>query len=265
MFWIFYGTVFTMKAKKHLGQNFLKNKSIIDLIVKAGDLTSDDFVLEIGPGMGILTEKLLEKATVLAVEKDLDMMDILKTKFQKEIDSGKLILINDDILEIDLDKHLGDKKYKLIANIPYYITGEIIRKFLENKNKPKKIVLLVQKEVALRIVAENNKESILSLSVKFFGKPRFIKTVKASNFSPQPKVDSAIVEISEITQRENEQKFFDVVKTAFAHKRKLVSSNLSLKYQKSKISLAFQSLSIDPNVRAEDLSLDDFLNLSKSI
>ncbi len=256
-----------MKAKKHLGQHFLNSKKAIETIIKAGDLTENEFVLEIGPGKGVLTESLLKLGVyVLAIEKDLEMIEILKEKFEKEIKTKRLILINDDILEINLDKYLKNKKYKLIANIPYYITGEIFKKFLEHKHKPVKLVLLVQKEVAERIVCRDNKESILSLSVKFFGKPKYIETVKAGSFSPPPKVDSAILEIKDLIERNKKEteKFFDIVKLSFAHKRKKLFSNLSLKYNKESIENCFQVLKIDKNVRAEDLDINNYLYFAEN-
>src|SRR3989344_7754683 len=184
-----------MRAKKSLGQHFLKNEKALATIVKAGNVSVKDTILEIGPGTGALTEKLLAaNCQVLAIEKDDKLYEFLKTKFEKEIKNGKLRLIHDDILEFDLSK-LEAISYKLISNIPYNITGAILKKFLETNYQPERMVLLVQKEVAERIVARNNKESILSISVKAYGTPRYIETVKAGSFVPVPKVDSAIMVI----------------------------------------------------------------------
>lgn len=253
--------VFVMKAKKSLGQHFLTSKPAVYSIVEAGNLSEDDFVLEIGPGKGFLTEELLKKSKVLAVEKDVEMIQILEEKFSKEIKEGKLKILNDDILNLDIEKI--EKKYRLIANIPYYITGEILRKFLETENRPEIMVLLVQKEVAQRIASKNNKESILSLSVKFFGRPEIIKIVKAGSFNPKPKVDSAIIKIT-ITEKRNKEEtleFFDIVKTGFSHKRKKLLGNLSSIYSKNQITLAFERLNIPENSRAEDLKLETWIKL----
>ena len=148
-------------------------------------------ILEIGPGKGALTKKLLEKSgIVIAIEKDRELFGLLKDKFEKEIENKKLILVNEDILEFDTDKL---QNYKIIANIPYNITGAILKKFLTAKNQPETMVLMVQNEVAKRIVARDKKESILSISVKAYGEPKMIMKVPARYFSPSPKVDSAVI------------------------------------------------------------------------
>ena len=188
------------RAKKSLGQNFLKSKKALEAIVLAGEISENDTVLEIGPGQGALTEKLLETgAKIIAVEKDDRLIEFLKEKFSKEITSEKFEIIHGDILEIDLD-FLKNKSYKLIANIPYYITGLIFRKFLSGNIQPEKIVILVQKEIADRIIARDGKESLLSLSVKVYGTPKKIMKVEKENFSPKPKVDSAILLIDTISK-----------------------------------------------------------------
>ncbi len=253
-----------MKAKKSLGQHFLTSKSAVFSMIEAGELKENELVVEIGPGKGVLTEKLLKKANVLAIEKDTDMISLLEEKFQKEIEAKKLKILQMDVLDFNTGD-IGD--YKLIANIPYYITGEILRKFLENKNKPKIAVLLVQKEVAERIIAKNDKESILSLSVKFFGKPQILKIVKAGSFNPKPKVDSAILKISQISKEspKNMDIFFKLVKLGFSHKRKKLSGNLLSLYSKNQIALAFEKLGIDLNSRAEDLKIDDWQKLSEPL
>ena len=269
-----------MKAKKYLGQHFLNSTKAINSIIKAGQLGQTDLVLEIGPGKGVLTTALLNtECTVFAIEKDWEMVDILKEKFKKEIRNKKLILILGDVLEIDIlqiiSKHSKpkNKKYKLIANIPYYITGEIIRKFLEIDLKPEKIVLLVQKEVAKRITARDGKESILSLSVKFFGTPKYIETVKAGSFSPPPKVDSAILSIDKIENRDSKisKMFFEVVKNGFAHKRKLLIKNLTqvsmprATLDTERVGDIFKKCKIPLQTRAEDLKLDNFICITKEL
>lgn len=250
------------KPKKSLGQHFLTSQGALSTMIDASNLAGDDIVVEIGPGRGILTEKLLVfVGKVIAVEKDASLISLLKEKFAKEIASGKLILIEGDVLKFDIDSI--NSPYKLIANIPYYITGEIIRKFLTAKYKPKSMTLLVQKEVVERIVARDGKESILSLSVKFFGTPKYIKTVKRGSFNPPPKVDSAVIKIEvRDTRHETQEKdFFRLVKMGFKSKRKKLISNLSALYEKEKLTSAFTKLSLNENTRAEDVQLSKWLEL----
>ena len=265
-----------MKAKKSLGQNFLKSERALSKIIEVGDIKSGETVLEIGPGLGALTERLLATgARVLAIEKDDNLYESLKQKFSQEITEGKLILIHDDILNLDLSSSilhtpysiLPNSRYKLIANIPYNLTGAIFKKFLETDYQPEKIVLLVQKEVAERIVAKDNKESILSISIKVYGAPKYIETVKAGSFAPSPKVDSAIIEISNISKDNftefTEKTFFEALKTGFQSKRKKLSSNLSNLYPKERVLNAFKELKLDENVRAEDLNVKEWIEIVK--
>ena len=258
-----------MKAKKSLGQNFLKSTSVLKKIVSTGGVVETDLVLEIGPGKGALTRKILDTgARVVAVEKDRELIPILKEEFKKEIKNKKLILIEGDILDLDL-KEIGveKKKYKLVANIPYYITGAIIRKFLSGKTKPEKIVLLVQKEVAERIVARDGKESILSMSVKAYGDPKYIDKVPKRYFSPEPRVDSAILLIDNISNKKlgskMESAFFDILHVGFGHKRKVLKSNLQKLISKDIIDEFWQKNQILPTIRAEELKLEHWLMLSR--
>lgn len=253
-----------MRAKKSLGQHFLTSRGAIAAIVDSADLNEKDVVLEIGPGKGILTEALLEKVgQVIAVEKDHELFLWLGIQFADAIRAKKLILLNEDILDFEPK---GD--YKLVANIPYNITGAIIEKFLSSKNQPNLMTLLVQKEVAERIVAKDGKESILSLSVKAYGQPKYIQTVKAGSFNPPPKVDSAILQILNISRdkfkqaKVSEENFFKIVKAGFAHKRKTISNNLKeFKLGEEKLN----TCGTKPIDRAEDLSLDQWLCLAKNI
>lgn len=256
------------KAKKSLGQNFLKSVLALNKIVEAGEITSEDVVLEIGPGKGVLTTKLLEKAgTVIAVEKDRELFEILSEKFATEIKKSKLILLEEDILEFNITSSLpqGDTLvggYKVVANIPYNITGAILKKFLTEKTQPELMVLMVQNEVGKRIVASDGKESILSVSVKAYGTPKMVMKVPARYFSPAPKVDSAIISIKNISRENfkankvNEEKFWEIVKKAFAHKRKKLSGNL-----KGIVSLELLAPFLDK--RAENLTLKDWISLSR--
>lgn len=255
--------------KKSLGQNFLKSTKAISDIVASGRLSKNDTVLEIGPGKGALTEKLLETgAKVVAVEADGELIQTLQEKFLVDIEKGKLELIHGDILEISI-KDLKLKKYKIIANIPYYITGAIIRKFLEANLQPELMVLLVQKEVAERIVARDGKQSILSMSVKVYGEPKIISKVSARYFSPTPKVDSAIILVDNISKKNfknlTEKDFFEVIKTAFGQKRKTLIKNLSNLYDRQVLADKFLCLGISKNSRAEDLDIKTVIRLTQEL
>ena len=257
------------KPKKSLGQNFLKSEKIAEEIVSAGEVGSDDIVLEVGPGKGILTEKLLEKAKkVIAVEKDEQLVKFLKDKFKN---NPKLEIIRGDILKFNLmsRRDLDIRCYKIIANIPYYITSRFLRTFLESDCQPSLMVLMVQKEVAERIVAKGKLarrrggESLLSISVKAYGRPETIRNVSAGYFSPAPKVDSAVIKISNISknffQNINEKKFFEVVKKGFSQKRKMLINNL--KAQKDD----FTACNIDEKARAGNLSLEQWKCLTVNV
>ncbi len=256
------------KAKKSLGQNFLKSKPALAMMISAGAVVDTDTVVEIGPGKGALTEKLLENAGhVIAIEKDRDLVDFLKEKFNKEIEEGRFELVQGDCLEW-CPGTLKSKNYKLIANIPYNITGAILKKFLSEENQPERMVLLVQKEVAERIVARDGKESILSISVKAYGTPKYMMKVEKRFFSPAPKVDSAIIAITEISKKnfkikDQEGKFFEILKTGFAHKRKVLKKNLEDALPKETIAELFKTYNINEKVRAEDIKLSNWLDFTK--
>ena len=258
-----------IQAKKSLGQNFLKSPHILNDIVVAGGVTADNTILEIGPGEGSLTAVLLATgAKVIAVEKDDRLIPILSDKFPNEIASGKLTLIHDDILLLEIS-HLNIGEYKLIANIPYYITGQIIRNFLESKKQPASITLLVQKEVADRIVTRDKKESLLSLSIKAYGIPTYVRTVGKGAFTPSPSVDSAVIHIKNISKNRfngvKEKDFFDLIHAGFAHKRKQLLPNLSVLYPKEKLLSAFEKTGIDIHGRAEDISIDTWFSLLSNL
>ncbi len=251
--------------KPKLGQHFLTRPEIAGWVASSIDISDEDTVLEIGPGHGILTNELLKLAkTVIAIEKDRELVKELKGRFSCEIENKKLVIIGEDVRNFDSKdcKHLQNG-YTLCANIPYYITGYIIRKFLTSEHQPKSISILIQKEVAERIVAKNNKHSILSLSVHAYGTPKLEKTVKAGAFSPPPKVDSAILSIKKISRKnfnnkEQENIFFEIVKTAFSQKRKTIGATL-----KNTVNINdFVRCEIDKKTRPEDVSLEKWLCLS---
>lgn len=259
-------------AKKSLGQNFLKSEQALRMMCESGEVDTHDIILEIGPGKGALTERLLAKAkTVIAIEKDRDLITILKERFSTEINIGSLVLIRADILDINLnDFQLTAGDYKIIANIPYNITGAILKKFLSTPLQPKTMVLLVQKEVAMRIVARDGKESILSLSVKAYSTPKYMMKVGKRFFSPSPKVDSAIIAITDISRNtfiteKTETIFFTIIKAGFAHKRKVLKKNLEAVANAKVIEHMYEELQIDPKVRAEDLPLSTWLLITDSL
>ncbi len=258
------------QAKKSMGQNFLKSEQALRMMCEAGDVNENDTIIEIGPGKGALTTKLLEKAgKVIAIEKDRDLIDILEEKFKDEIKNKKLELIRGDCLEFDPAIYkLKANSYKLIANIPYNITGAIIKRFLSEVAQPMTMVLLVQKEVAMRITARDHKESILSLSVKAYGTPQYILKVGKRFFSPSPKVDSAIIAIVGISKdnfrdKKDEEYFFNVIKTSFAHKRKVLRKNLETLASSDTIDSMFEELDINSKIRAEDLSLMKWFEITR--
>lgn len=266
-----------MNAKKSLGQNFLTSLSVVSDIVRAAKVTESDVVVEVGPGKGILTGALLKKASrVIAVEKDARLIPYLNEKFKEEIKNKNLTLVHGDILHFNPNSYLlTHNSYKLVANIPYYITGELIRFFLEHKIKPSSITILVQKEVGKRIVARptraggDGKESILSISVKLFGEPRYIKKVRAELFSPKPKVDSAILTIEKISApfktKTEQDRFFKILKAGYAHKRKILAGNLRRHFGGETTRSAFDACHINEKTRAENLSLSDWKCLASRL
>ena len=256
-----------MFAKKSLGQNFLMHQQTASRIADAADIQSEDTVLEVGPGTGMLTRELLARAKkVIAVEADHALTEELTHTFSIEIQNGTLELIQSDIRSFDAGSISGT--YSVVANIPYYITGEIIRQFLTSAHKPASMTLLVQKEVAERI-ARSKKESLLSLSVKAFGMPHFRFKVPRGAFIPAPNVDSAVLSITDIRQdafeEGEEEKFFSVIRAGFAHKRKRLAKNLEDVAPSEKILSAFQKAGLSPNIRAEELSLSAWQELTRTL
>ncbi len=260
-----------MYAKKSLGQHFLKSAQAIDAMLEAGVVDSHDIVLEAGPGKGILTESLLNCAReVIAIEKDPRLVFFLAFKFKPQVESEKLKLIADDVLQFDPARALLQSGgYKVIANIPYYITGQFLRHFLSGPVPPSRMVLLLQKEVAERICGRGGKESILSISVKAYGTPKYIQTVEAASFSPKPKVDSAILSISNISKdafkRLDEGHFFEVVKRGFSQKRKRLMGNLSVFAASEILHSLFKRLELSENARAEDVSIAKWKMLAQAL
>lgn len=234
------------------------HRLIAERIAIVAGLSPHSVVLEIGPGTGMLTRQLLQRAKkVIAVEADRGLFERLQKEFEADIAEGRLMLTHADIRTFSLSAL--PKGYALVANIPYYLTGEIFRMFLASDNQPSAMTLLVQKEVAARI-ARAKKESILSLSVKAYGTPKYEFTVPRGAFKPSPGVDSAVLTVRDISRKhfatkEQERRFFELLHAGFAHKRKFVRNNLS--------DAGLSAGGIPAKSRAEDLPLAVWLALSK--
>jgi len=265
-----------MQAKKSLGQNFLRDEKILEKIANFAQIKKTNTVVEIGPGEGTLTKFILARAKkVIAIEKDERMVEFLKEKFSEKIKDGKLEIIKEDILDFDLVNSKFFTKYILIGNIPYYITGALFKKFLETENQPGSITFVVQREVAERIIAKDNKESILSISIKAYGEPFIGGIIKSGSFYPRPKIDSAILSVKNISKEKlagiTEKYFFEILKSGFAHKRKLLIRNLgemsrlNLDIEPEKLKKIFEICDLSTKTRAEDLSVNDWVNLTKNL
>ncbi len=231
----------------------------------------NDFVIEIGPGTGILTREILARgATVLALEADRRAVALLEQTFHDEIVAKKLIILHIDVRTLDVETLPIPvaQPYKVIANIPYYLSGLLFRTFLESLHQPSTVVYLVQKEVAKRAtasLARGEKESLLSLSVKAYGEPRFVKTVSRGHFTPPPKVDSGIIAITRISRRRftacDEALFFKLLHLGFGQKRKQLLGNLTPAFDRQTLISTFHALHIPATIRAEDLSIGEWFCL----
>lgn len=261
-----------MQPKKSLGQNFLTSIPARMAIVEAGNLTSLDTVLEIGPGKGFLTRAILDTgAHVVVLEKDRELIPILTETFSQEVRTGALSIQEGDALTFNPDDHnLKTGKYKLVANIPYYITGAILSRYLSEVNQPSQMVVLVQKEVAERACARDGKESLLSLSIKVYGSPKLVYRVSRGSFYPIPNVDSAVLSISNISRNAfknayHEELFFRCIHAGFAHKRKLLKSNLKTVFPHIDFDALFITLDVAEKARAEDVTLPTWISLAQAL
>ncbi|MDD4409952.1 MAG: 16S rRNA (adenine(1518)-N(6)/adenine(1519)-N(6))-dimethyltransferase RsmA [Candidatus Pacebacteria bacterium] len=260
-----------LSAKKNLGQNFLHDSNIINKMIEGEDINNDDTILEIGPGLGTLTKPLSSKAKhIIAVEKDRDLADWLENNVKEEGISNISIIRGDALKEIeDPDSTLNSilpKDYKVIANIPYYLTSHLIRILLEKEDRPQRITLMIQKEVAERICNRNG-NSILSISVNYYADPKIIHIVSKNCFHPKPKIDSAIISLTpkeDIGNNIFTEYFFRLLKTGFSSPRKQLLKNLSQLGEREVISSILKSSGIDPEQRAETLSLSDWKNLTNA-
>ena len=263
------------ETKKSLGQHFLTTPTVPKWMCDAASVTKSDLVLEIGPGTGILTHELLARgATVIALEADSRALVVLEETFSKEITEGQLVLHHTDVRDFELKtiEQLKEHQYKVVANIPYYLSGLLFRMMLESQMQPSLLVYLVQKEVAKRITVSkqrSEKESILSLSITAYGTAKYVKTVSRGHFSPAPNVDSAIILVEHINRNNfknlKESFFFELLHIGFGQKRKQLLGNLSKYYNRSILTNIFSTLSLPISTRAEDVSLEKWLELGESL
>ena len=268
---------FDLQARKSLGQHFLIDGEVLKLITSAAELTPTDVIMEIGPGLGVLTKELAQQAGwVIAIELDSKLATMLK---QTLASFKNIIIINKDIIEIEPVVLLREQKagfppeisspfsYKVVANLPYYITSHVLRHFLEASVKPQIMVVTVQKEVAEAIVAQPGGMSLLSISVQFYGKPRIISYVPARCFYPAPKVDSAILRVDLYPKPAvavtDEKSFFELVRAGFSAPRKQMGNSLAqgLELSKAEVLSFLEKAHIVPQRRAETLSLDEWAQL----
>ena len=268
---------YNIKANKRLGQNFLINDNVIENIVKAAEVTEDDLIIEIGPGLGTLTSKLLEKAgRVIAVELDENMIKILEDRFKLY---NNFCLINEDILKIDLKKLIASnlnnlKKVKIVANLPYYITTPIIMKLLEDKLDIDNITVMVQKEVADRITARpgDKLSGAITYSVNYYAKAEKVILVGKESFIPSPEVYSEVIKLNirkePPVKVENEEIFFKLIKSSFMQRRKTLQNDLTnagIVTDKETIRKMFDAMNLKPDIRGEKLTIEEFARLANLI
>lgn len=253
-----------LNPKRSLGQNFLVDENYLDRIVEAAELTQADAVLEIGPGLGGLTQRLVAQAgRVVAVEIDERLIDLLRTRFA---DRPHFSVVQADILQVQPAAFFAEDSgpYKVVANLPYYITSAVLRHLLEASQPPRSAVVMVQKEVAERICAAPGNLSLLAVSVQFYAAPKIVQHVPAGAFYPRPKVDSAVLHLTVYPQPllhdVSPALFFRIVKAGFSQKRKQLLNSLSagLTIPKASIVALLQQALIDPRRRPETLSLDEW-------
>lgn len=264
---------YNILPQKNKGQNFLVSEKVLNEIVQAADLQPQDVVLEVGPGLGILTEILVKKAKkVLSVELDKKLFSFLQDKFKSE---KGLALINQDILNWHPQDYIPGN-YKIVANLPYNISSSFLKKFLTAGHKPQSLVLLLQKEVAQRICAKPGEMSLLSISVQLYAKPEIINFVGKNNFWPKPEVDSAIIRISQVKNSQemsavfgeiSEKQFWQVVRIGFSARRKQLANNLAagLKISNIEAKKALLKANLSELIRAQNLSVNDWINLAKIV
>ncbi|UCC62355.1 MAG: ribosomal RNA small subunit methyltransferase A [Anaerolineae bacterium] len=258
-----------LKPQKSLGQNFLTDKSVLSKIVAAAQLKPDDEVLEVGPGLGHLTRLLVQQAKrVVAVELDAWLIPVLQDQLAG---LGNVELIQGDILEQPLDAFLLPPDYKVVANLPFYITSAVLEYFLSGESPPARMVVTVQHEVAQRIVARPGTMSLLAVSVQLYGQPRVVARVKAGAFYPRPEVDAAVVCIDRHSTPpasvQDSATFFAVVKAGFAQRRKQLRNSLTagLNRSQAEVVAGLEAAGVDPRRRPETLSLPEWAAIANRL
>ncbi len=257
---------YQIKPLRRRGQNFLINGFIIKKILQSAELNKKDNVLEIGPGLGILTRELAKEVKgVIAVEIDRELVRVLKNELK---DFKNIKIVQEDIRKIrPLD--YGLKKYKIVANLPFNITGLVLKQFLTSSIKPEIIVVMLQKEVGERIIAQPPQMSKLSVMIQFYGQPKIISNIKKDNFWPKPKVDSVILKIKLfISPRfHDENLFFQIVRAGFSSPRKYLLNNLEkgAMISKEKGKKIFEQINLNKKIRAQELSVEEWIRLIQEI
>jgi len=261
-----------IRGGRRLGQNFLVNRGVLQRIVATAELGSADTVIEVGPGLGLLTKDLVQRAgQVIAIELDERLADALGQSLHYP---PNLSIIKDDVLRVDPAALLAPfrvSNYKVVANLPYYITSPTLRHFLEARVKPSLLVVMVQQEVGQTIVARPGDMSLLSVSVQFYGQPRIICKVPAECFFPQPKVDSVLLRIDVYREPPvkvtDQSRFFNLVRAGFGNRRKQLHNSLAhgLQIETQKAISLLEQAGINPKRRAETLSLDEWARLESKM
>jgi len=258
---------FRLRPDKELGQNFLLDQDELRKIISFSDLSGDEWVVEIGAGLGSLTYYLSQAAQhVIAIEYDKRLVPVLELLFGRY---ENVELVAADILKLNLEDFVGDRPYQIIANIPYNITSVLIRRLLESSNSPSRMILTLQKEVAERIVASQGQFSLLTLSVRVYGDPQIMGTIPAKAFYPQPQVDSAILRIdlhpSPIVPAELLPKFFQLAKIGFHQRRKQLKNSISggLGIPKDLASEWLGLAGITPTQRPQELGVEAWVRLAE--
>lgn len=254
-----------LKPSKQYGQNYLISAGVVEKIILAASISKTDTIFEIGPGFGVLTLPMAQKAgkvVVFEIEKKLEDFWLEKIAENKNIE-----IVWGNALKSLTAYSLKAKNYKVVANIPYQITSQLLRLILESENKPESMTVMVQKEVAERICAEPGNMSLLAVSVQYYGEPKIVAKVTKGNFWPEPKVDSAVLQIeikkNEVRNSERDEKFFRLVRVGFSSKRKQLWHNLcsGLKIEAPKVKNILQSVVGNEKVRAQELSVYDWIRL----
>lgn len=249
-----------IKADKNLGQHFLVDAESVEAIVQAAEITPEDTILEIGPGLGVVTDQLAETgATVVAVEMDSKLVELLRRRLP-----GNVTVEESDIMKFDLSTLPNN--YKVVANVPYYITSPIIRLLMEASNPPRQAILLIQKEVAERIIAKPGQMSVLALSVQYYAEAEIVASVPRDKFWPEPQVDSAVVKLvrrSEPAFAADPAKLFRLIKAGFGEKRKQLHNSLAgaLQITDEQAAQLIDQTDLPKTARAQELSLDQWKNL----